>query len=71
MKYKRLRHIGEGVKAKKVTSSGVRVRSRDTCAREKHRSAQSDHKVKGGADDAALLSDIVRFFSAPAALGLH
>jgi len=26
---------------------------------------------RGGADDAALLSDIVRFFSAPAALGLH
>lgn len=45
------------------------MRSRDTCAREKRRSAQSDHKVKGGADDAALLSDIVRFFSAPAALG--
>jgi hypothetical protein len=28
-------------------------------------------KWKGGADDAALLSNIVRFFSAPAALGLH
>lgn len=26
-------------------------------------------KWKGGADDAALLSNIVRFFSAPAALG--
>lgn len=71
MKHNRLRRMGEGVKAKKATSSGVRVRSRETCAREKRRSAQSDHKVKGGADDAALLSDIVRFFSAPAALGLH
>ena len=40
--------MSEGVKAKKVTSSGVRVRSRDTCAREKRLSAQSDHKVKGG-----------------------
>lgn len=69
MKHNRLRRMGEGVKAKKATSSGVRMRSRDTCAREKRRSAQSDHKVKGGADDAALLSDIVRFFSAPAALG--
>ena len=48
MKHKRLRHMGEGVKAKKVTSSGVRMRSRDTCAREKRLSAQSDHKVKGG-----------------------
>ena len=48
MKHKRLRHMGEGVKAKKVTSSGVRVRSRDTCALEKRRSAQRDHKVKGG-----------------------
>lgn len=48
MEHKRLRHTGEEVKAKKVTSSGVRVRSRDTCVREKHRSAQSDHKVKGG-----------------------
>ena len=63
--------MGEGVKAKKVTSSGVRVRSRDTCAREKRLSAQSDHKVKGGADDAALLSNIGRFFSATAALGLN
>lgn len=48
MKHKRLCHTSEGVKAKKVTSSGVRVRSRDTCAREKRLSAQSDHKVKGG-----------------------
>ena len=63
--------MGEEVKAKKATSSGARVRSRDKCAREKHRSAQRDHKVEGGADDAALLSNIVRFFSAPAALGLH
>ena len=53
--------MGEGVKAKKATSSGVRVRARDKCAREKHLSAQRDHKVKGGADDAALLSNIVRF----------
>lgn len=71
MKYKRLRHMGEEVKAKKTTSSGVRMRAREECAREKHRSAQRDHKVKGGADDAALLSGIVRFFSARAALGLH
>ena len=48
MEHKRLRHTGEEVKAKKVTSSGVRVRSRDTCAHEKRLSAQSDHKVKGG-----------------------
>lgn len=53
--------MGEGVKAKKVTSSGVRVRARDKCAREQHLSAQRDHKVKGRADDAALLSDIVHF----------
>ena len=59
--------MGEGVKAKKVTSSGVRVRSRETCAREKRLSAQSDHKVKRGSHDAALLSDIGRFFSATAA----
>ena len=61
MKHKRLRHMGEGVKAKKATSSGVRVRARDKCAHEQHLSAQRDHKVKGGADDAALLSDIVHF----------
>jgi len=48
MKHKRLRHMGEGVKAKKATSSGVRVRARDECAREKQLSAQRDHKVKGG-----------------------
>lgn len=40
--------MGEGVKAKKATSSGVRASARDECAREKHRSAQRDHKVKGG-----------------------
>lgn len=71
MKHKRLLHMGEGVKAKKVTSSGVRVRSCNACAREKRLSAQRDHKVKGGTDDAALLSNIVHFFSAPSALGLH
>lgn len=48
MKHKRLLHMGEGVKAKKVTSSGVRVRSCNACAREKRLSAQRDHKVKGG-----------------------
>lgn len=48
MKHKRLRHMGEEVKAKKATSSGVRVRSCNTCAHEKHRSAQRDHKVEGG-----------------------
>ena len=57
MRHKRLQHMGEGVKAKKATSSGVRVRARDKCARDKHLSAQRDHKVEGGgADDAALLS---------------
>ena len=40
--------MGEGVKAKKVTSSGVRVRSRDTCAREKRLSAKCKHKRKKG-----------------------
>ena len=48
MEHRRLRHMGEGVKAKKVTSSGVRVRSRDTCAREKRLSAKCKHKEKEG-----------------------
>ena len=67
MKHKHLRHMGEGVKAKKATSSGVRVRSRDTCAHEKRLSAQSAQSEGRGADDAALLSDLGRFFSATAA----
>ena len=58
--------MGEGVKAKKVTSSGVRVRSRDTCVREKHRSAQSDHKVKGGGRRCGVAERHRPFFSAPA-----
>lgn len=63
--------MGEGVKAKKVTSSGVRVRSRDTCTREKHLSAQRDHKVKGGSRRCGAAERHRPFFSAPAALGLH
>lgn len=71
MKHKRLRHMGEGVKAKKATSSGVRVRARYKCAREKHLSAQRDHKVKGGSRQCGLAEQHRPFFSAPAALGLH
>ena len=68
MEHKRLCHMGEGVKAKKVTSSGVRVRSRDTCARETGLLDEVQaQRERRGADDAALLSDIGRFFSATAA----
>lgn len=67
MKHKRLRHMGEGVKAKKVTSSGVRVRSRDTCAREKRLSAQRDHKVKGESRRCGVAERHRPFFSAMAA----
>ena len=63
--------MGEGVKAKKATSSGVRVRARDKCAREKHLSAQRDHKVKGGSRRCDVAERHRPFFSAPAALGLH
>ena len=63
--------MGEGVKAKKATSSGVRVRARDKCAREKHLSAQRDHKVKGGSRQCGVAERHRPFFSAPAALGLH
>jgi len=71
MKHKRLRHMGEGVKAKKATSSGVHVRAHDKCAREKHLSAQRDHKVKGGSRRCGVAERHRPFFSAPAALGLH
>jgi len=68
MEHKRLRHTGEEVKAKKVTSSGVRVRARDTCTRETGLLDEVQaQRERRGADDAALLSDIGRFFSATAA----
>ena len=45
MKHKHLRHMSEEVKEKKQLRVGC---ARDECAREKHLSAQRDHKVKGG-----------------------
>ena len=63
--------MGEGVKAKKATSSGVLVRAREECAREKHLSAQRDHKVKGGNRRCGVAERHRPFFSAPAALGLR
>ena len=47
------------------------MRSRDTCTREKHLSAQRDHKVKGGSRRCGAAERHRPFFSAPAALGLH
>ena len=71
MEHKRLCHMGEGVKAKKVTSSGVRVRSRDTCAREKRLSAQSDHKVKGGSRRCGVAEQHRPFFLRYGGIGRH
>ena len=63
--------MSEGVKAKKVTSSGVRVRSRDTCAREKRLSAQSDHKVKGGSRRCGVVERHRPFFLRYGGVGRH
>ena len=71
MEHKRLRHTGEEVKAKKATSSGVRVRSRDTCAREKRLSAQSDHKVKGGSRRCGVVERHRPFFLRYGGVGRH
>ena len=71
MEHKRLRHTGEEVKAKKATSIGVRVRARDTCAREKRLSAQSDHKVKGGSRRCGVAEQHRPFFLRYGGIGRH
>ena len=67
MEHKRLRHMGEGVKAKKSNFEwGARAIARHVRTRETPLSAERSQSEGRGADDAALLSNIGRFFSATA-----
>lgn len=63
--------MGEGMKAKKATSSGVRVRARDECGREKHLSAQRDHKVKGRSRRCGVVERHRPFFLRYGGVGRH